>query len=337
MPSDVTRTMQQNLEEITSLLMSETPQAVKTAKNGESVPPVDPRTALRAGIPGLPDLPRLSAPAGPLSLDSLMRAIGDGVRKNAVRQGIESLEAKGREQEKLGREQLEKMKEQMEKLEKQKHLSFWKKAFSVIAIAAGAIASAATLAIGVATANPLLIAGGALAMAMTIDAILEMATDGKIGLMAGVSKIAQACNASESTAMWIAFATQMALTIVSAGCSIGGMARAGEKMGEMALRFTDKILIATRVGNVASGVTSVGQGALGTASSAIGYQSAKLGASQRELAAILEQVRQAFQADKALVELEAKLSSDLLEDVATIVKNCNATQRTILGANPAMA
>ena len=39
MPSDVTRTMQQNLEEITSLLMSETPQAVKTAKNGESVPP----------------------------------------------------------------------------------------------------------------------------------------------------------------------------------------------------------------------------------------------------------------------------------------------------------
>jgi len=64
----------------------------------------------------LESLPSLPAPAGPLSLDTLLSSIGDEVRRQTCRDGVASLELKGEQQAEINAKELEEIAKQLEKM-----------------------------------------------------------------------------------------------------------------------------------------------------------------------------------------------------------------------------
>ena len=61
------------------------------------------------------ELPSLPAPAGPLSLDTLLSAIGYETRQQACRDGVNSLELKGEQQAEVNKKELEELQKQTER------------------------------------------------------------------------------------------------------------------------------------------------------------------------------------------------------------------------------
>ncbi|MDY0273960.1 MAG: type III secretion system protein [Desulfomicrobium sp.] len=306
-----------------------------------TVPPAQDSMAVNDMLKTL-GLPVLSTPVGGMSLDALMSAIGNETRRQACKAGVDSLEGKAAEQKKINEEQLEKLGEQLEKMKQQKVLNGFLKAFKIIGMIVGAIASIATIAVGAITANPLLIAAGVIGMAMTIDSVLSMATDGKISMMAGFEALGKTMGMSDETAQWFAFGMQMGIMLISIGVSMGAglattSASAANVSSQAAQRALDVTIMAQKVLNFTSAGLSVADGACTIGGAVIQYQADKIKISAKELEAILERIREAIEMDRKLVESEMERVNDLMAKVMDIVKGCTETQTAILSTAPTMA
>lgn len=294
-------------------------------------------------------LPTLSLPVGTLSLDTLMSAIGDDVRRQAVQSGVQSLEAKADHQAEVNEKQLAELKKQIEEMAKKKVLNGFLKAFQIIGAIVGAIASVATIAAGALTANPLLIGVGIAAAVMTVDSVVSLASDGKYSMMAGFTALAKACGADDKTAQWIAMGIQIALTVVvvaaSCGAALGaGAGAAASTAGSVAStagQATKTALsitqLAQKITNCLNATLQVANGSATIANAVISYKVEDSKASTKELEAILERIRESIKSDQKLVESEMERANKLLSSVKDIVDNCLSTQATVLGASPALA
>ena len=282
-------------------------------------------------------IPALAVPSmGPLSLEQLVQAIGVEGRQLAVQQGLEAIQAKGEEIKELNDKKMEEIQKQLENLKKQEKLSPFLKAFKWIGMILGAIASVATIAAGVITANPLLIAGGSIGLLMCVNGIVSEATEGKVSIGAGVAELAKLCGASEETAKWIGFGVEMAIMLVGVvltlGAGIGSMA--GQTVSTAA-RVTTVISTTTTILN---GANSVAQGAVQIAASVYDYEIAKARAEMQELQAILEKIQAAMQSEEDFVEAMMEKFQDLLGKVNDIVQDNITAQTTILtSGTPSMA
>ncbi len=338
MTSDITVTPQQYMEQIAAIMARYSVEIPEGPGRAQTPPPSSPG-AYRTDH----SLPQLSAPLGPLSLDTLMTAIGHEARKNAVRASADSIKTMGDEQQRVGKEQLAQLKEHMEKIEKQKHMSFWERAFSVFTAVLGAIASAVTIAAGVLSCNPLLVAGGVMGALMTVNSVMEMASGGKIGLGAAVTALAKACGASDEAAQWIGFGVQMALVVASAAISVGGALKGAEAMkkaAEMGMKVNDilgKSLKISMGTEIASSALGAGSGTVGIFSSLNAYGANENMVNHRKLEAAMEHIREAIRTEHDFLEAQVKLADKLIGDVADIVRGCNQTQQAIMRANPALA
>ena len=137
-------------------------------------------------------LPVLSMPTGSLSLDTLMSAIGDEVRRQSCKSGVESLETKAAQQKEINEKELQEIADRLEEMRKKAALSGFMKIFQVIGMIVGAIASVASIAAGAITGNPLLIAAGVIGIGMTIDSVMSVASDGKYSIAAGFTELGKA-------------------------------------------------------------------------------------------------------------------------------------------------
>jgi hypothetical protein len=283
---------------------------------------------------GLPSLP---APAGPLSLDTLLSSIGDEVRRQTCRDGVNSIEMKAEKQAEVNQQELEELAKQLEKMKSKSVADGFLKAFQIIGMVVGAIASAASLVVGVATCNPLLIAGGVAALTMTVDSVLSTATDGKVCISSGISSLCEACGMDSETAQWVGMGVSMALNLATIALNIGGAAR----LGTMAIDTASKVMTVfsktALISSIVGGVNSVAKGGATIASGVYSYQIAESQASVKELEAILERIRTSIDMDKDMVEAEMQRANDLLAAVNEIVESCNATQTSVLTMNPTMA
>ncbi|SFJ23016.1 hypothetical protein SAMN04488082_10259 [Desulfomicrobium apsheronum] len=287
-------------------------------------------------------LPVLSIPVGSMSLDSLMNAIGNEARRQACKDGVNSLELKAQQQKEVNDKQLEQLAKQLEEMKKKAVLNGFLKAFKIIGMIVGAIASAATIAAGVMTGNPLLVAAGCIGMAMTIDSVLSMATDGKVSMMAGFEKLGKAMGMDDETAKWFAFGMQMAIMVVAIGVSLGAglastSASAANVSSQAAQRALDVTLTAQKILNFTSAGLGVAQGTTTIAGAVVDYNVAKTKITAKELEAILERLRESIEMDRALVENEMERANDLMAKVTEIIKGCAETQAAILTTTPAMA
>lgn len=309
--------------------------------SGDVIPPAIGDMTLNEALQTL-GLPVLSTPVGGMSLDSLMSAIGNEVRRQACKDGVNSLELKAQQQKEVNDKQLEQLAKQLEEMKAKKVLDGFMKAFKIIGMIVGAIASVATIAAGVLTSNPLLVVAGCIGLAMTLDSVLSMATDGKVCMMAGFTELGKLMGMDEETAKWFAFGMQMAVMVVAIAVSLGAglastSASAANVSSQAAQRAIDVTVMAQKVLNFTSAGLSVAQGGTTIAGAVVDYNVAKTKITAKELEAILERIREAIEADRKLVENEMERVNELMGKVAEIVEGCAQTQTAILTTTPAMA
>lgn len=285
----------------------------------------------------LESLPTLPAPAGPLSLDTLLSSIGDEVRRQTCRDGVASLELKGEHQAEINAKELEEIAKQLEKMKSKGIADAFLKAFQVIGMVFGAIASAASIAVGVATGNPLLVAAGVAGIVMTVDSALGMATGGKVCIAGGISAVCEAAGMEPEKAQWVGMGISLALNIATIALNIGGAARMGAVAADAANKVITVLSKTTLITSVLNGVNSMAQGAATIASASYAYQAAQSQARVKDLEAILERIRTSIEMDRDMVEAEMQRANDLLASVKDIVDSCNATQTSMLTMSPAMA
>jgi len=308
---------------------------------GTAIPPAGGDMTLNNALEQL-GLPVLSTPVGSMSLDSLMSAIGNETRRQACKDGVNSLELKAQQQKEVNDKQLEQLAKQLEEMQKKAVLNGFLKAFKIIGMIVGAIASVATIAAGCLTGNPLLVVAGCIGMAMTIDSVLSAATDGKVSLMAGFEKLGKAMGMDDETAKWFAFGMQMAIMVVAIGVSLGAglastSASAANVSSQAAQRALDVTLTAQKILNFTSAGLGVAQGTTTIAGAVVDYNVAQTKITAKELEAILERLRESIEMDRALVENEMERANDLMAKVTEIIKGCAETQAAILTTTPTMA
>ena len=292
-------------------------------------------------------LPILSAPkVGGLSLEVLVEAMGMEVRATATKTGMETLKVKGQERDEANAKKLEEIKENLERMRSKGILDGFLKAFQIIGIILSAVASVATIAIGAATGNPLLIAAGVILAAMTVNSILSVATDGKVSIAAGVGAIAKACGASDEVAMWLGFGVEIGISLVGCVLSLGaGFSSAGAlaaegaaKAGAVAGKVVQIAGMTSKVATIASAANSIGMGAAQGVDAYYSYKITMSLADQKELAAILERIQQAISMEQDFLESIIERANKLAGDVGEIVKNNAEAQTAVLtGSAPSMA
>lgn len=176
-----------------------------------------------------PDLPKLPAPLGPVSLDVLMTALTASNRRASAKAGIESLEAKGQQQKDINNEQLVKMKENMDKLKEKSALEDWLPILKVVAIAVAVVAAVGAVAAAVCTGGAALpLAAAVIGVLLSGDTILGMATDGKYCLAAGITAACVACGMDHEVAGKVALGIEIAICVATIALGVGA-ARAGAK------------------------------------------------------------------------------------------------------------
>ena len=91
------------------------------------------------------DLPRLAPPtAGGLSLETLAQMISNETRTQATKDGVASIDAKGKERAEINEKKLEEIMDRLDSMKSKGILDIFKKIFSWVGVILGAIASVAT-------------------------------------------------------------------------------------------------------------------------------------------------------------------------------------------------
>lgn len=308
------------------------------------IPPVN---AGADGFQVVLTLPVLPAPkVGGLSLEVLVQAVGMEERATTTKAGLESVKARAQERDEINAKKMEEIQKNLENMRSKSILSGFLKAFKIIGMVLGAVASVATIALGAVTGNPLLIAAGVILGAMTINSILSEATGGKVSIAAGVGAIAKACGASDEVARWIGFGVEIGITLVGCALSLGaGFSAAGAKAvetaakaGEVAQKVVQIVAITNKAATIASGANTIGLGVTQGVGAYYDYRTAMSRAEQKELAAILERIQEAIAMEQDFMEAIMRRCNELMGDVGEIVQENLAAQTAVLsGSSPSMA
>lgn len=309
--------------------------AIKKALEGITLPDV-PVSSPDASSPAS-DLPKLAAPtAGGLSLETLAQMISNEVRTQATKDGVASIEAKGKERAEINQKKLEEIMDRLESMKSKGILDIFKKIFSWVGVVLGAIASVATIAAGAATGNPLLIAGGAVMLTMSINSILSMATDGKVSIGAGIAAGLEALGVREDIAAYTGMAFELAITLVGVGLTMGGSFGSAAETARKTL--ADVADITLKVTNISSSVVQMGSGATGIAGAVYDFRISNSYADTKLLEAVLERLRQALEVEQDFMKGVMERAGKLTEDVNELVEGCNESLTNVLtSAPPAMA
>ena len=309
--------------------------AIKKALEGITLPDV-PVSSPDASSPAS-DLPKLAAPtAGGLSLETLAQMISNEVRTQATKDGVASIEAKGKERAEINQKKLEEIMERLESMKSKGILDIFKKIFSWVGVVLGAIASVATIAAGAATGNPLLIAGGAVMLTMSINSILSMATDGKVSIGAGIAAGLEALGVREDIAAYTGMAFELAITLVGVGLTMFGSFGSAAETARKTL--ADVADITLKVTNISSSVVQMGSGATGIAGAVYDFRISNSYADTKLLEAVLERLRQALEVEQDFMKGVMERAGKLTEDVNELVEGCNESLTNVLtSAPPAMA
>ncbi|MDR0672094.1 MAG: type III secretion system translocon subunit SctE [Zoogloeaceae bacterium] len=301
------------------------------------LPPVDEET-----LASFQDaLPKLLPPllAGNISLEELVKAIGMETRQVATKTGLETLKAKAAETEEANQKKIEEIQKQVEKLRKLAKLGPLGKVFKWIAMLVAAIAAAAATVVAAATANPLLIAGAAIMIAMVVNSMASEASGGKVSIGAGVAELAKQCGASEEVAQWIGMGVEIGVTLVGVALTFGaGLSSTVSTATETAGKVAQIAARVSQAASLASGVTTMTQGGLGIADAVYTSGITRSKAAQKDLEAILARISEAQDIETHFLESVMKRAEELLSDVREIVQGNLEAQAAILGGKtPAVA
>lgn len=302
-------------------------EAVKKALKEITLPDVSGASSESASAAS--DLPTLAPPtAGGLSLETLAQMLSNETRTQATKDGVASIEAKGEERAEANQKKLEEIMERLDSMKSKGVLDIFKEIFSWVGMIVGAIASFATLAAGIATGNPMLIAGGAVMITMSINSIVSKATDGEFSISAGISAGLQAAGVSEDAANIAGMVSELLITVVGIGLTLGGSLSSAASSAKQTLsKIADISLKAT---NIANGVVQMGSGATNIAGSVYDYKISSSYADTKDLEAILERIQQAQDMELDFLKGIMERAEKMVEDVNNLVEDCNQAQTAVL-------
>ena len=300
-------------------------EAIKKALQEITLPDLPPSSPNASSSSS--DLPRLAPPtAGGLSLETLAQMISNETRTQATKDGVASIEAKGKERAEINEKKLEEIMDRLDSMKSKGILDIFKKIFSVIGVIIGAIASVATIAAGVMTGNPLLIVGGGVMFAMSINSAMSLATDGEVSISAGITAGLKKLGVPEDIAGYIGMGVELAITLVGSAASTAKQTLS--KVADIALKAT----------NIASGVVQMGSGATDVAGSVYDYKISTSYADTKELEAILERIQQAQDMELDFLKGIMERAEKMVEDVNNVIEGCTESQTAILtNVAPTMA
>lgn len=312
-------------------------QATKTG--GSSLPPT--QSSLSIDTLGL-DAITLPAPQPTtLGLEAMVEAIGGKERDNAVKSGIQDIQANGARREAENQKLLEKIQENLEKMKSQSLLDKFLGVFKWIGVAISvAVTAVAVVGVSVGTAGAGSIAAVAVGAVLTGllvgSTIASEVTDGKEGLSQWVSKAFQAMGVSKEIADGIGLGFEILTSVAAAACS-GGAAIASSA-GQVAATTLEKTLsVVSRVATAASAVTTVAQGAGQIASSVYGYQVSMNKADMKDIEAILERIRMAIDLDTEQLEKKMEQFNETLASINDVVETAVQGLTGVMTGGPAMA
>ena len=292
-------------------------------------------------------LPTLPAPKiGGLSLETLVQAVGMDERATATKTGLESIKVRAQEREEVNAKKLEEIQKRLEDMKSKGILNGFLKAFKIIGMILGAVASIASIALGAVTGNPLLIAAGVIMTAMVVNSIVSEASGGKASIAAGIGAIAKACGASDETAQWIGFGFEIGITVVGCALSLGAgfSAAAGKAVqtaaeaGKMAEKVMHIVSVTKQITALGTGLNSIGMGITQGVGAYYDYRTTRSLADQKELAAILERIQEAISMEQDFLQAIMERSNELIGDVGEIVQqNAEAQTAVLSGSTPSMA
>lgn len=282
------------------------------------------------------DLPRLAPPtAGGLSLETLAQMISNETRTQATKDGVASIDAKGKERAEINEKKLEEIMDRLDSMKSKGILDVFKKIFSWVGVIVGAIASVATIVAGAATGNPRY-RGRAVMLTMSINSAVSMATDGKVSISAGIAAGLKACGVPEDIAGYVGMACELAITIVGIGLTMGGSSASALSSARQTLSKVAEMTL--KVTNIASSVVQMGSGATNIAGSVYDYKISTSYADTKELEAILERIQQAQDMELDFLKGVMERAEKMLEDVNNIIEGCTESQTAILtNVAPTMA
>ncbi len=272
------------------------------------------------------------------SLESLLETLNFKERKQAVNDGMNAIEQRSKERKEYYEEKISKLQENIEKSGWDKFLDGLKTAFKYIGMVVGTIAAIATMATGFMTANPLMVAGGAALLYLSINSIVSDATDGKVSLGAGVAEIAKLCGADEKTAQYIGMAYELLATIVAVAVTLGGsIGTATSTIANTVSRFEQIAANANKVASITNAVVQVGSGATQIGAAVREYDKAEQQAFIKEIEAVLERIQQSENMDLDFIDTILKQVNELMESVTDMVNNSIQTKIAIQTSSPVMA
>lgn len=330
----------------TQFLVDDNPINTKSSSTQSqgTIPPPQSDTGDVSFVLTLPVLP--SPKHGGLSLEMLIEALGMEERSTATKTGLETLKAKAQERDDANAQRLEEIQKRLEDMRSKSVLDGFLKAFKIIGMVLGAIASVATIALGAVTGNPVLVAAGVIMGVMAINSIVSEATDGKVSISAGVAALAKACGASEEVAQWIGMGVEIAISLAACILSFGaGFAGAGAnalstgtQVATTASKVTQICAMTQKISTIASGINTVAQGVTQGANAYYDYKITLSNVDQKELEAILERLQQAIDVERDFMEAIMERFNQLLGDVKELVQNnTDALTVVLTGSAPSMA
>lgn len=289
-------------------------------------------------------LPSLESPKGQMSMsviaslseEALMQMLNMDERKSAVQSGIASLKAHSEQRQEILQERVEKLQEQAKKLKEQSLLDKIKSAFSYIGMALGAIASIVTIAVGVVTSNPLLIAGGAMMAVAICDQVVTQASGGEQGLASWFAKAASATKGNE-TAAYIAGQVFSSLIGIIGGIVSGVGATKAVSTASDISSITNITAKVTKLNNIAGGLSQVANGGLSIASCVNKSDILKLQADTKLLDAILARIQAASDLDTQSLANVLKKSQAVVEAIKSMIDDSAQTLANTACASPNMA
>ena len=295
------------------------------------------------------DTPTLAAPSsGPLSLETLLSAIGFEQRKLSCQQGIENLEAKGEIQEKENAKALVELQKQVEELAKQEALGPFKEAFQWIGAILGVVAAALSIGFGAVAssvgAGVPMVVGGVIALTMALDTVTSLATDGEKSIGAAISKDLVASGHSEEYAQKVVMGLSIGFALLGAALSLGGgianakaavSAVANGAAGIAKMKSVGAVISAGT--QMLSGANSIAAGGVAIADGVYSSNIMESEAEMKDIEAILEQIRFAMDMERDFVEAEMETANTLLAAVSSIVEDCLAAQSAVIAGTPSMA
>ena len=315
-------------------------------------------------------LPKLPLPLRPVSIENLMESLDFNTRRQACRQGMDSIDANARDQKRLNAESVSKMVDNLRKMEEAQRLQGLLKILGIF----GFIVTAVLSVVSLGSAGPLM---AVMTLALTLNSLLTTVTDGKVGLGALFKAIGKGCGMSDTDAQWFSMGMELGCTLITLGAGLAGsllknVSKVGEtvaKNAQQAFKLSsaasfgakEALEAAPRVAEAVaknaaeiaqtmrlmlygqralqglSGALTLTRGGVGIAAAVAEGDALHTKADTRKLDALLTRMREMIEAERKMVQLELERCNDLMVRVKNIVDGCNDAQDRIAESSPQLA